>query len=95
LLLTATVLAGLIDPLPAPVATDGMTDQVRIGTEQAVAEVLVPPPEPLQPQVKLLGLGPLTAVAVPALHRLLVGAANTGVELLALPHTPLTMLMNS
>ena len=87
LLLTDTAVAGLIAPLTAPVATEGVIDHVVIPTEHAAADVLVPVALPLQPHVH--GPVPETAVAVPVLHRLAVGALNTGVELLAVPQRPL------
>ncbi|OGA35763.1 MAG: hypothetical protein A3G80_13835 [Betaproteobacteria bacterium RIFCSPLOWO2_12_FULL_62_13b] len=62
-----------------------------LGAEQAVADVLVPPPAPLQPHVKFQGEpdGVATPVAVPVEHRLLLGADATGVLLLDEPQAPL------
>ncbi len=51
-------------------------------------DTVLPPFSPVQPHVH--GPLPMTGVAVPALHRLLVGRVSTGAVLLALPHTPLT-----
>ena len=77
--------------LPA-VQTPGVALQepltVGSGAEQAFAAVLVPPPDPLQPQVH--GPEPLTAVGVPVAQRLLEGATAVGVPL-AVPQAPLTM----
>jgi hypothetical protein len=78
-----------VPPLPAPgalaVTTYWRTD------EQALAAVLVPPPEPLQPQVNVLVLE-ATAVGVPAVQSPALGAvvdAATVVE-----HAPLIVASN-
>ena len=60
-------------------------DCVATGAEQLG---LAPPLAPVQ--VHVHGPAPLTVVAVPALHRLAVGAELTAVPL-ALPQAPLTI----
>ena len=85
LLLTLTAVLGAMAPLPP--LTLGVTVQVLIATEQAVADVLVPVALPLQPHVH--GPLPETAVAVPVLHKFADGATNAGAPPLAEPQTPL------
>ena len=85
LLLTVTAVLGAMAPLPP--LTLGVTVQVLIATEHAVAAVLLPVALPLQPHVH--GPVPDTAVAVPVLHKLADGATNAGAAPLAEPQAPL------
>ena len=82
LLGTVCCVLGLMVP-PAPV-TEPLTFQVLMGAEQVA---FVPPFVPAQFQVQ--GPEPLTALALPAVQRLVVGALVAGV-LLAEPHAPST-----
>ena len=68
-------------PLDEP-QTPGLDNRVAVQVPE-----LVPPPEPLQVQVQ--GPEPDTAVAVPVLQRLVVGAVQTELPL-AEPQVPLT-----
>lgn len=61
----------------------------RAATAQAFAAVLVPVALPLQPHVHGPLAPPTKLVTVPVLQKLVVGADNTGVALLAVPHAPL------
>ena len=63
---TVCAVAGLMVPL---LPADGVTVQLERFAEQDAVE---PPPDPVQFQVH--GPVPATVPAVPALHRLLVGA---------------------
>jgi hypothetical protein len=80
-LLTVCWVLGLMVPL---VPAEGVTVQVWMFAEQLAVE---PPFKPAQFQVH--GPVPPTALAVPDVHRLVVGAA-VKVPLLAEPHWPLT-----
>ena len=80
-LLTVCGVLGLMAPL---LPAEGVTVQVWMFAEQLA---VVPPFDPAQVQVH--GPVPLTELAVPAVHRLVEGAA-VKVAPLAEPHTPLT-----
>ncbi len=79
--MTVCTVAGLMLP---PVPAEGVTVSVWILAEQLD---VVPPFDPVQLHVQ--GPVPLTAVAVPALQRLVVGA-EVNVPPLDVPHTPST-----
>ena len=77
---TVWAVAGLMVPL---LPAEGVTVQVCRVAEQFATE---PPPAPVQVQVQGLPV-PVTALAAPALHRLVVGAV-VKVPVFAVPHTP-------
>ena len=75
---TVCTVVGLMLPL---LPAEGVTVQVCIVAEQFAVE---PPPAPVQVQVHGLPV-PVTALAVPAVQRLVVGA-DVKVPLFAVPH---------
>ena len=77
---TVCAVVGLMVPL---LPAEGVTVQVERFAEQFAGE---PPCAPVQVQVHGLPL-PVTVLAVPAVHRLVVGAL-VKVPLSAVPHTP-------
>jgi hypothetical protein len=80
----------IVSPTETVMLCDPLAVRLAVGEVQllgAAHGAFVPPPEPSQYQVH--GPVPDTAVAVPALQRLVVGALDTGVPL-AEPQTPLT-----
>ena len=77
---TVCAVAGLMVPL---LPADGVTVQLCRFAEQVAVE---PPFAPVQFQVHGLPV-PVTALAVPAVHRLVVGA-DVNVPPFAVPHTP-------
>ena len=78
---TVVGVLGLMVPL---LPAEGVTLQVWMFAEQLA---VVPPFAPVQLQVH--GPVPVTALALPAVHRLALGAA-VKVPLFAVPHSPLT-----
>ena len=76
---TVCAVVGLMVPL---LPADGVTVQLERFAEQGAVE---PPPAPVQFQFH--GPVPVTELAVPALHRLVVGA-DVKLPPLAVPHTP-------